>query len=145
MKKYLFVVASALLTILATGQIKIIKLPDEKIVGKINGVAEITYTVNEDTIYTFRFKDQQYKVLSEYDLVTFKGRDNTLDKLYKIFKSVFLTENKNNNDYKVALMLGDTAVVIGTLIKDYETKSMFFTSSGHTYLSEEQVDKLFGK
>ena len=114
-----------------------------KVVGSIQ--AQLYYRiVEEDTLYTLLFRNQEYQQLVDYSSVTFSAEDNTLKKLYDILKSVFTEENKKNKEYKVKLKLGETEVIISNFRIMGGTSVMFFTSDGYITLTEKQVDKLFG-
>jgi hypothetical protein len=138
------------LPLLCKGQMtEVKKLPEPVKIGEVKRagsfVVNLSYRVEgSDTTYTLMYRDQQYSSLIEIESVTFSGIDNTLDKLYRVFKSVFSDENKRNGEYKVQFRLGGEDVIVSNYIAAGKP-SAFFHADGYFALWEKEVDKLFGK
>lgn len=132
-------------------QIQVNKIEPANVVGRIKSVgslvAEITYRIQEDkdTLYTLLYRNSEYSTLVDYQSVKFSSEGNTLNELYKIMKSVFADENKKNKDYKVSFKLGETEVIVSNFRMMGVTNAMFFTRKGHFFISDKQLEKLFGK
>jgi hypothetical protein len=123
---------------------------EEHVVGSLKPAgyfhSELTYRIEDkDTIYTLMYRNAKYSQIRDYKSLKFSGEDNTLNQLYDVIKSVFSDENKKNKDFKVELKLGETQVIISNFKTMGITSAMFFTSDGYFYLTEKQLDKLFGK
>lgn len=106
-------------------------------------VAYIKYTVKEDTLFFFTYRNQEYKTLNDTKYVMFSGM-KTLDDLSKIMLSVFLEENKSKDDFSVSFNLGKDDVYVST-IKSGKTTLCYFSvkHKGHTTLTEKEVKELF--
>ena len=132
-------------------QIQIQNPNPEVIVGKCkNGAytqAQLSYVIQQDkdTLYTFLFLNAKYSTLTDYQSIVFSGENNTINDFYSVLKSFFSDENKKNKDYKVEFKLGATQVIASNLRIMGVTSVMILTSKGHVYLTEKQVDKVFGK
>ena len=140
---------SALLLVSVTGYGQIEMRPELKKIeiGSIKTPRAELYgtVVDGDTTYTLMYKNAAYQTLTDFQSVSFSNDENTLGTLYDILKSVFKEENKKNKDYKVQFKLGETEVIVSNYRSMGMTAAMFFTTRGHTFFSEKQVDKLFGK
>jgi hypothetical protein len=99
----------------------------------------------EDTTYLLFIKDVRDQPKDNYFSITFKGIDNTYDKLYNILKSFFLDENKKNKKYSRTFRLGDKGVNVQHYRLITGRGIMFTTNDGYTYWSEQDIDKLFGR
>lgn len=149
--KYLLTIALFTLSLFGYSQIsEPIKPPPTKTIGKIaplgGFVAELSYYINEgDTIYLLNFNDASYTKINSIETVRFSEEGNTVNELYKMFKSVFIPENKKNKDYIVQFTLGKETVSIGNTKSLGVTSAMFTRNSSFFTLTEKQVDKLFGK
>lgn len=112
-------------------------------------IAQLSYTINpdgdKDTVYTIRFRNYRYKVISETFQVQFSGEGGSLDSLYSLMKSVFAEENKNNKDYSVSVTLGKEIIALSNYRTLGTTLVMFQTQDGYGLLKESQVEKLFVK
>lgn len=130
-----------------------VKVLPSTTVGKIAPMgtftAELSYTINDadtkDTSYTFRFRNHKYTQIDSYESVQFSGEGNTAEQLYKVFKSVFTDENKNNKDYFVHFSLGKETVAISHTKSMGITSAMFQAKDAYVMLTEKQINKLFGK
>jgi hypothetical protein len=129
------------------------KITPSTTIGKIAPMgtftAELSYSVNEadasDTIYTLRFRNHKYTQIDSYENVRFSSEGNTVDELYKAFKSVFTEENKKNKDYLIHFTLGKDVVAISQAKSMGIISSMFLAKDAYVLLTEKQVNKLFGK
>jgi hypothetical protein len=129
------------------------KSTPSSIVGKIAPmgafVAGLSCRINEadskDTTYTLSFNNLKFKHIDAIESVSFSGVNNTVNELYKVFKSVFTDENKKNKDYIVNFTLGKDAVTISNTKAMGVTSAMFLVKDAYFTLTEKQVDKLFGK
>lgn len=119
------------------------------LVGKCkNGMytqAELSYTlVGNDTMYTLTYLNAKYTTLTDYVTLTFSEEGGTKNQLYTVFKSFFSDENKKNKEYKQAFKLGNEQVIASNFRAMGVTSMMLYTSKGYCYLTEAQVEKLFG-
>lgn len=99
--------------------------------------AELSMIISKDTVYSLRYA--KHKRMGEYNTIRFYG-PQTVSTLYNILKLFFAVQNKKNNEYKKEIRLGDTDV----LLANSKSSVMFWTAIGHFYMTENQVDKLFG-
>jgi hypothetical protein len=111
--------------------------------------AELSYIVQDDrdTLYALMFRNRKYKYISRTITIHFSGRGATFQSLYIICKSVFLDKNKQNRNFKVEFKLGNEQVSVAkkrTMVS-FRSLLMFSLGSAYCYLTERQVDKLFGK
>ena len=116
------------------------------IIGKVNPmntfIAELNYSVKDkDTTYTLSFRDMKYEQITSIKSIQFSGEGNTVEQLYSLMKSVFLDENKKNKDYAVTVTLGSNLVSIS----HYRNMVQFLVDNSNVFLTEKQIDKLFGK
>lgn len=119
-------------------------------VGKVKSgsalIAEMSYTVEDnDTLYTIIYNNAEYKTLTDIQAIAFDGQDNTFGKLYDVLKTFFSDENKKNKNYSVSLKLGGKNVTLMNMRVMGITSVMVHGEKGYFYLTEKQVDKLFGK
>ncbi len=119
------------------------------VVGKCkNGAytqAELSYTIEEkDTLYTLLYLNQKYSTLTDYVTLTFSEEGGTKNQLYSILKSVFSEENKKNKEYKQSFKLGNDQVIASNYRTMGVTSVMLFTSKGYCFLTESQLEKVFG-
>lgn len=131
------------------GQIEMKESPKVFVIGSVKPgartIAELTRTViDSDTAYGLTFSNAKYTTLSDYKTVIFRGSE-TIDQLYNLMKTVFTDENKKNKDYKIDFKLGDNDVSIMNYRVMGITSMWFWSDGAYFYLSEKQVDKLFGK
>lgn len=123
------------------------RLPIGKAKAGFDTVAELYYVVNgaDSTCVLLFLNEKIKKTAIDFQKVSFKNAGGTLLTLYKLFKSVFADENKGNKQYKVSFTLGNDPAFIsvsrGKLVKMAE----FRTDKGYFSITENQVDKLFGK
>ena len=114
-------------------------------------IAKLTYLVDElnqqDTTYTFSFRDARYKDRFEYVNVNFKSEGNAKEHFYSIVKTVFGEENKRNKQYEVSFKLGNDFVQVKNFRFTGITYAMIvFNGKAQTIpLLKSYVDKIFGK
>lgn len=133
----------------ASGQITTPKEFKPVLIGKAGPLgtvlAQLEYSIEgQDTMYILTFKDAKYERIVARKSVVFKETGGVKDQLYTVFKSVFSDENKSNKQFTVTFKLGDEEVIV----KRYSglgAALTFFAKSGYVHLTENQVDKLFGK
>lgn len=134
----------------AHSQIEIKEKPKAVTLGKVKSgsalIAELTYTVEDkDTLFTIFYNNAEYKTLTDIQAIVFDGQDNTFGKFYDVLKSFFSDENKKNKEYAVSLKLGGKNVNLMNMRVMGTTSVMVHGEKGYFYLTEKQVDKLFGK
>jgi hypothetical protein len=123
--------------------------PSKVVIGKCkNGMytqAELAYTLIEtDTVYTLMYLNAKYTTLTDYVTLTFSEEGGTKNQLYGLFKSFFSDENKKNKEYKQSFKLGNEQVIASNYRALGVTSVMLYTSKGYCYLTESQIEKLFG-
>lgn len=116
------------------------------IIGKVKraGItySELNYTVTgKDTVYRLMYKNAEYEILSDRQFLYFNNENNTLETLYKILKSFFSDDHKKDLDYKISFKLGQDFVAA----KNSRTSVFVSTTKGYFYLSNKEIDNLFGK
>ena len=148
--KQLLIAFVLLLSFQSFAQLQVKKASPATKIGSVNSggrfLAELSYKVEEgDTTYTLMYRNCEYKQILSIESVKFNSEGGTVEQLYTILKSVFSDENKKNKEYKVELRLGDTDVIISNFRMMGVSSAMFSTTKGYVYLTEGQLDKLFGK
>ena len=144
------VVMSLIASFAVNAQIEEREPADWKLIGrlKFGGItkAKMEYTnAGTDTTYFLFIKDVRDQPKDNYFGITFKSIDGTYEKLYTILKSFFLPENKKDKKYSRTFNLGKTGVHVQHRQLITGRGIMFSTTEGHTYWSEKDIDKLFGK
>ena len=152
MKKLLLLLPIYLICQSTYAQIVILEIPKSIEIGKMkNGTYthfKISYNLeDQDTTYTFTYRDAQYSVLDDYKSVLFQSDGNSLESFYKICKSVFKEENKKNKNYSVHFKLGnDMMSVTNSRIFGITYMRIGIIGKGYSIpILEFQIDKLFGK
>jgi hypothetical protein len=153
MKKVLVSIAF-LFSVAANAQLQKVATLKSQQVGKVSPggllFLNLSYVVNEtDTLYTFSYKDMEYKHIDVFESVVFKGNAQTINDLYKILADAFSVDNPK--EYRQDLKLGDESVsIIGykslgikgvrliKISKAGNISSSFTMGKGH-------LDKLFNK
>lgn len=152
MSKSLFILFAVLSSTTLKAQISI-KAPSTAktvTIGKVNSgfspLAHLYYLVNgNDSVCVLQFENQKLKkTVIDYQSVSFRPENGTLNTLYKLFKSIFEDENKSKS-YRVAFTLGDESVSINVHRNSFVRMAEFRTDDSYFSLTEKQVDKLFGK
>lgn len=123
--------------------------PKSVLVGKCkNGMytqAELSYSlVGNDTMYNLMYLNAKYTTLTDYVSLTFGEEGGTKSQLYSVLKSFFSDENKKNKEYKQSFKLGTEQVIASNFRAMGVTSVMIYTSKGYCYLTESQIDKVFG-
>lgn len=72
----------------------------------------------------------------------FDGTSKTIDTLYKTLISVLDKKNRNNPNFKIELLLGETEVSINPVYADGEYNVQINGPSGYVILSKRQIKKL---
>ena len=132
-------------------QLKVKETNPKTIIGAIkrsnNLIAELSYLVKGpgDTAYTLLFNNYEYKIKNNFKSVTFKGTSRTVDSLYHLLKAVFKPENEKNKQYSQSFKLGEDSVRIGITRAVGLTRQVFRGGGGFVYLTEKELNKLFGK
>lgn len=129
-------------------QIQVKKPVNKFNVGEVKQTGTLLYGIigeTNDTTYVLMYRNAEYQTLVDFKTVHFGNQDSTLTEFYKILKSVFLDENIKNRDYRVEFKLGDEDVSVSTYRIMGVTSVRFYTQKGYCYLTEKQIDKLFGK
>lgn len=131
-------------------QIEVVDMPKEVVISTVKSGGDfhcsLSYGVDEkDTTYTFSYRNSEYSTITDIQSVSFDSYGGTLDKLYNLMKSFFSKENKKNKEYQVSIVLGKSNVVMRNTRAMGFNMIIFSGPNGYTYLSEKNVDKLFGK
>ena len=104
--------------------------------------AKLSYTTTGgEKTYTLKYRQNGSKPEQSLEFV---ANDETINLLYGIFKSFFTPENKANPDYTRSFKLGDKNVVCKTH-KNVTPSVLVSTGDGSFYMTEAQLDKLFGR
>lgn len=105
--------------------------------------AQMDYIIQDkDTMFIMTFINDKYSTLVDLKSVSFYSEGGSFEALYKLMKSVYLPENKDNKNYFVSFKLGKENVSVSRV---FNSMCMFSTQSGYINLTEKQIDKLFGK
>jgi hypothetical protein len=135
-------------------QIKVETIQTPNLIGKVKTggiylLASLEYVLDEqkDTVYTFNYRNLEYDKITVYHSFTFNNEGNTLDEFYNLLKTFFTDENKKNKDYKLSIKLSETPLILSNFRTMGVTSVMIYLGSGkgYVYLTERQVDKVFGK
>lgn len=110
-------------------------------------IAELYYIGGGDidTTYVIMYSNAKYTTISDYNSILFNGGEDVLNQLYGVIKSVYAEENKKNKEYKKQFMLGKDDVIVSNYRMMGTTSAMIWTDGGYFYLTEKELDKLFGK
>lgn len=123
------------------------RVPIGKAKAGFDTVAELYYVVNggDSSCVLLFLNEKLNKTAIDYQTVSFRNADGTLNTLYKLFKSVFDDENKGNKSYRVSFTLGNDAAVITASRGKLVRMAQFRTDKGYFSITENQTEKLFGK
>lgn len=102
---------------------------------KIDGKDSVCYLV---------YRNQEYSVLTEYEMIAFSPEDNTIDKLYNLIIKVLTDKAFEDKDHKIKVMLGETECILSRS-KSMAKYVFFWTDDGYFYINERQAKKLFNK
>lgn len=148
--KYIFIITLSLIHLTSTAQIEMKKPVDRKVIGTVKQsgrfVADLAYYLNDnDTTYSIMYINKAYNYITDAESIMFSSENNTLSKLYEVLKTVFSKENEKNKDYKLQFSLGTTDVTVSNYRALGQTWAQIYTRTGFFYLSEKQLETLFGK
>ena len=108
--------------------------------------ARLAYEVNDnDTSYVLSLHNLQNDTTNSYHSLMFSGNATTVNQFYSILKLMIAKRNKKHKDYSTTIALGNKLVVIATTRILGETSAVVYLPEGYNYLTERQVDKVFGK
>lgn len=148
MKKLILVL---LISSSAFGQLEVKKADNPITLGKVeNGttyVADLHYRIrdNGDTSCTLMFQNAKYTTISDIQYFSFMNKEGTLNQCYTLLKTCISDENKKNKDYSVNFTLGKTNVIASPAKLGFNYSIMIWTDKGYFYVTEKQLDQLFGK
>lgn len=154
MRNFIFILFSLIKSSTTDGQIKIeekMPISNSVIIGNVksgpNVLATLTYEIqnDNDTLCHLKFKDFKYQTVEDFQSLLFFNKENTLEILYKTLKSFFTEENKKDKKYSVNIKLGDEDIIMNKYRTIGISAVIINTKTGYVYLTENQVDKLFGK
>jgi hypothetical protein len=102
-------------------------------------MSEIQYTTPGD--YIWKFNNTEYKTLTSYSYIKFNADEETMNKLYQIFKEQIEAEKGSKKEFQ----LGETLVLLKTSRAFGISSLEIYTPKGTTNLSSKEIDKLFNK
>lgn len=152
MKKTLFPVL--VYTLLAAGpvygQIEVKQEARQFNVGEVKTGGAISYklygiVVGEDTTYSFMYRNAKYTSIVDFNSIQFADDGGTLQQFYTLLKSVLTDEKYKDKEAKLQIRLGATDVILSQYKMMGTTYVWVWTNTGYCYLSEKQINKLFGK
>lgn len=108
--------------------------------GQMSHAAIKSETVDGTKVYTLVYGLSNAKS----NQISFKETGNDLEELYMLLNSFFTKENKRNENYKKTFKLGDEEVICQSF-QGIPIQIYFKTNQGEFYMSEKQLNKLFGK
>ena len=101
-------------------------------------------TSGRDTAYILSIKNPSNN-LTEYHSIEFSGGSRAAEQLYVVIKQMIEKRNRKRKDYSTTLVLGSKLVVISTTRILGVTSAVVYLPQGYNYLTERQLDKVFGK
>jgi len=152
MKKLLLIVLIGF-SINASAQLQKEETPKEIIIGKTETLgtlnAELSLFIsNEDTLYSFHYRDMNYEKIKVYETIFFKGNDKLISDLYDMLKKAIEADKGSELNIK----LGKRGIYIKTekmlgIKYLYLAIDKFDNVSGYgvCQLNAKQIDKLFNK
>ncbi len=106
----------------------------------------LEYSVTkEDTLFTLLVRNEQHPDAADYQGIRFSGGNHAVNQLYDIIKSVFTDKKRMQRNYSITITLGKKLVVIGTTKILRSVCAVVYLPTGYCYLTERQVDQVFGK
>lgn len=131
-------------------QIEQLEKKDWTVVGELKSLgvtkARMQYlSYGNDTTYMLFMKDMKNPKVVNYFSVSFRNVNSTYSSLYDLMKTFFTDENKRNKKYEQTFRLGTTYVHIQHKPLITAHGIMLSTKEGFIYLSERDIEKLFGK
>lgn len=147
--KYILI-AAMLLPLAASAQIEVSQTSKTVIIGAVKKggaiSSELSYKVSgADTSYTIVFNNLKYQHIDDFKSFSFLGTGNALNGLYDVINTFFSDLHKKETDYEVNIKLGGNDINITSSRTMGITTAVIHAKGGFFYLTEKQVDKLFGK
>jgi hypothetical protein len=153
MKSILITFFFTLNTILSFSQIKVVEDKKKTSVGKVGGsavspfVASLEYSKGDADVNTYilLYNNLKYATINDINAVSFSATQTEIDAFYSELKNCFEAEKGSEKKFE----LGKETVWVKT-IKNLGVTSLQITTSddgtlGFFYLTNKQLDKLFGK
>lgn len=105
MKKLLLIVLIGF-SINASAQLQKEETPKEIIIGKTETLgtlnAELSLFIsNEDTLYSFHYRDMNYEKIKVYETIFFKGNDKLISDLYDMLKKAIEADKGSELNIKL--------------------------------------------
>ena len=141
MKKLTLVLTLVVATLVSNAQLSISKPENSGIVGEI-GTATMKYIVKEninDTLFLITYKNEKYKVLTDYKSLSFYSKGNTKNALYEVLQNAFRQKDK----YTQELTLGTDKIALYKISDD--TLYILTPGDGYFSINQSQLNSLFGK
>jgi hypothetical protein len=124
-------------------QITVTEAPELHRVGKIEGIGayfELAYYINNnDTIYTFSYRNLEFRHINDIKSFAFSGTGKALDGFYQTIIAAF------DNDKQFKVKLGEENLLVKKNQKTVADCVDIYTDHGYCTISVKQVNKLFGK
>jgi hypothetical protein len=153
MKKYILFVISSAISAISFSQIKSVENTKPIEIGKVGGgsmspfVASLNYNKGDADVNTYflMYNNLKYTTITDINSVVFSASQTELDGFYNELKNSFASEKGTEKKFE----LGKETVWVKT-IKNLGVTSLQITTSdegtlGYFYLTNKQLDKLFGK
>lgn len=108
--------------------------------------AKLSYAVtNRDTAYILSLRNAQINAADDYHSIAFSGSSKLVNELYGLIKLMLFKQNKTHKNYSITIALGAKLVVISTTRILGVTSAVICLPDGYNYLTDRQLDKVFGK
>lgn len=153
MKRFIITSFFALITVVSFSQIKVVEDKKTTTVGKVGGgsmspfVASLEYSKGDADVNTYilLYNNLKYTTITDINAVSFSATQTEIDAFYLELKNCFEAEKGSEKKFE----LGKETVWVKT-IKNLGVTSLQITTSddgtlGFFYLTNKQLDKLFGK
>lgn len=128
-------------------QIQMNKTPVTHVVGEVKqkgifyaGVHKEYFEGETDTTYSLLFLNNKYENIIDLKRIRFKNDSNTVGQLYSILKKSFARA-----EFKASFNLGDKPVITELFRSAAGPRIIIYVDGGYVSLSENEVDKIFGK
>jgi hypothetical protein len=129
--------------LLSLAQITVAEAPEVHRVGKIESIGtyfELAYyTSNNDTTYTFSYRNLEFRHINDIKSFAFSGTGNALNGFYQTIIAAV------DNDKQFKVKLGEENLLIKKNQKTVADCADIYTDHGYCTISVKQVNKLFGK
>lgn len=153
MRNLLITSLFTLITLVSFSQIKVVEEKKTTMVGKVGGgsmspfVASLEYSKGDADAnsYILLYNNLKYTTITDIKAVAFTATPAELDAFYSELKKCFGAEKESEKKFE----LGKETVWVKT-VKNMGVTSLQITTSdegslGFFYLTNKQLDKLFGK